>query len=310
MTSARRLYRLQLALGAAGVLAALLPLAVAIRALDFSLPAPAALLAACRSLLVPHAGAPALLVLALVALGLAVLVRALRSAWRQLRAGRHFVGGLTVVRAEVRDGAAIAIFDSERPQAFCAGLARPRIYASVAAMALPPEHLRAVLAHERYHLRRRDPLRVLLSRTMGDALFFVPALRRLADRYAALAEVAADEAAAREHGRGTLAAALLSFGRGRNPEVVVGIAPERVDCLLGRGPRWELPVSLLLGSTVTIGGVVALAAGAHALTRGVDLSLALLLAQSCMLFMAALPVVLVASALLFARVPAARLRAR
>jgi Zn-dependent protease with chaperone function len=310
MTSARRFYRLPLTLGAAGLLVALLSLAVALRALDFSLPAAGTLLESCRSLLVPHGGASALLVLGLAGLGLAVLVRAARTAMRQLRASRRFIRGLTLVRTDLRDGATIAVFDSERPQAFCAGFLRPRIYVSTAAAALPPQHLRPVIAHECHHLRRRDPLRILLARTMGDALFFVPSLRRLADRYAALAEVAADEAAVREHDRNALAAALLSFGQGSNPAAVVGIAPERVDCLLGEPPRWELPVSLLLGSAVAIAGLGGLAVGAHALTAGAELNLPLLLAQSCMLLMVALPLLLAVGALSFARSPRLRPRAR
>jgi hypothetical protein len=300
MTSARRFYRLHLALGAAGALAAALSLGTALRAIDFSPPTPDALLAACRGMLVPQAGS-ALLVLPLAALGLVVLLRAVRSWRRQLRTGRGFVEGLRVVGSEFRGGVPIDVFEAERPQAFCAGFVRPRIYLSTAAALMPPEQLRAVIAHERHHLRRRDPLRLLLGRALSDALFFVPALSRLTERYATLAEVAADEATAREHDRSTLAAALLSFGQSRNPAVVVGIAPERVDSLLGHRPRWELPVSLLVASAVAIGGLVAVALGTHALTSHAELSLPSLLAQSCMVLMAALPVSAALAALFLAR---------
>ena len=305
MTSARRLYRLQLGVSAAGLLVALLSLGVALRALDFSTPRPGVLVEACGSLL-PQAGAFALLVLPLAALGLSVVVLAGRSALRQLAASRRFVAGLRVVRTE-RQGE-VLVFDDRHPQAFCAGILHPRVYISTAAAALPDDHRRAVLAHERHHQRRHDPLRILLARMLSDALFFVPELRRLTDRYRSLAEVAADEAALREHDRETLAGALLAFGETSNTGVVVGIAPERVDCLLGSRPRWDLRVSALLRSGAALAALAALALGALALTAGGELNVPLLLAQSCMLLMFGLPLTLVGVAFILARAPRVRVR--
>jgi hypothetical protein len=220
---------------------------------------------------------------------------------RQVRGKRRFLARLRIVRVADVAGVRVAVFESARPQAFCAGFLRPRIYLSTAAAALPGEHLEAIVAHERHHRRRRDPLRLLVARTLSEALFFMPAVRRLTERYGALAELAADEAAVREHDRSTLAAALLSFGEARNPAVVVGVAPERIDHLLGRPPRWELPVSLLVGSAVAIGGLVGAAMTARALTSAAEVNLPLLVAQSCMLVMLALPILLVAAAVVLGR---------
>jgi hypothetical protein len=298
MRSAARIYRVQLALALLGAAAVALGAFVVLRALDFSTPSAEAMFAACRSLLIPDAGAGALLLLPLAGLALLSLTLGTRALVRQVRGKRRFLARLRIVRVADVAGVRVAVFESARPQAFCAGFLRPRIYLSTAAAALPGEHLEAIVAH---HRRRRDPLRLLVARTLSEALFFMPAVRRLTERYGALAELAADEAAVREHDRSTLAAALLSFGEARNPAVVVGVAPERIDHLLGRPPRWELPVSLLVGSAVAIGGLVGAAMTARALTSAAEVNLPLLVAQSCMLVMLALPILLVAAAVVLGR---------
>jgi Zn-dependent protease with chaperone function len=301
MRVAGRIYRLQLALAVVGVAAVALGLLVVLRALDFSRPSADSLFAACRSLVVPDAGSGALSLLPLAGFAMLSLTLGGRSLIRQVRAKRRFLARLRIARTADVGGTRVAVFDSTRPQAFCAGFLRPRIYLSTAAAALAGEHLEAIVTHERHHLRRRDPLRLLVAHALSEALFFLPALRRLTARYGALAELAADEAAVREHDRSTVAAALLSFGEARNPAVVVGIAPERVDHLLGRSPRWELPISLLLASAVAIGGLIGAAITARALTSAAELNVPLLVAQSCMLVMLALPLLLAGAALLLGR---------
>ena len=52
---------------------------------------------------------------------------------------------------------------------------------------LTEAELEAVLAHEHHHRRVRDPLRVAGGRILSEALFFVPVLRKLCERYAELA---------------------------------------------------------------------------------------------------------------------------
>jgi Zn-dependent protease with chaperone function len=80
--------------------------------------------------------------------------------------------------------------------AFTVGWLRPRVYvAAELESALSPDQLRAVLAHEAEHVRRRDPLRLSLLRFVSLTLFWLPALRRLADDFADDAEIVADDAA-------------------------------------------------------------------------------------------------------------------
>jgi hypothetical protein len=302
VTKARGVFWLQAAVALAGLAATALALVAALRAVSFTPPDAAALLVACRSFVLPQLTVASGLTLALGSVSFAVLALALRAALRGLRTQRRFLGSLHGV-GPFRSGQ-VLLFQDPQPQAFCAGLLRPRVYLSTAAVeALQDDELDAVLAHEQQHARLRDPLRVFCLRVLADGLFFLPALRRLADRYASLSELAADAAAVRASGgdRRPLAAALLLFGEVPNNPAVVSIAPERVDYLLGRKPRWELPAALLAGAAVSVGAMVALALRAIEVTEHGALNLPLLAAHACMLAMVLLPLVAGSAALLASR---------
>ena len=287
MTRAKAVFALHGALGivAAGVL--LFALATAVSGLSFDAPSAAALIEACASFVLPDLGVVSVLSLMLGSLAAAVFVLGVRSAVRQVLASRR------IIRALSRRGqgpAGAVLFAHDKPQAFCAGLLRPRVYLSTGATsALTADELDAVLAHEAHHARVRDPLRVFVVRVVGDALFFLPASRKLAERYAALAEMAADSAAVRTGGAQPLASALLTF-EAADP-AVVGIAPERVDHLLGERPAWQLPVALLAWSVTALTVVAAIATRLDAAQHGPALNVPLLAAQACMLLMAAAPMV-------------------
>ena len=88
-----------------------------------------------------------------------------------------------------------------QPFAVTVGLVRPRILVSdQLARALSAAELAAALAHERCHLRQRDPARLLAA--YG---WYLPAARWLAGRVALNRELAADRAALTRAGRGVLA---------------------------------------------------------------------------------------------------------
>lgn len=142
-------------------------------------------------------------------------------------------------RLEVRPGVVL----DHVPRAYCAGLWRPRVVITTGALhALSRAELGAVLAHEHAHARRRDALRIMLIRAVADALFFCPGARQLAERSAALAELAADEAA----DTSALASAMLTFDH---------VAPERVDRLLGASPRWNIGAATLLSGAIAVVGL-------------------------------------------------------
>jgi len=283
-------------------------LALGVSATDLSLGSAASgrLLEACRQFILPQLSVASLTAFLLGSMAFAALALAVRSAGRQIRAQHRFRAGLTVLGPLPVRSRPPLVFADASPQAFCAGLLRPRIYVSDAAVAvLGDQELEAVLAHEAHHARYRDPLRIFFARLLSDSLFFLPVLSRLADRYAALAEVAADASAVRgsDGDPRPLAAALLTFGQAPD-SAVVGIAPERVDHLLGKPPRWELPLALLAWAVVVSGALmVVLLRTAEAGTATVDLPM--LSHSVCMLAMALVPLFLGAVALLRLR----RLRA-
>jgi len=293
MNRANGTWALQAALGVAAAAVLAVSLAAGVRVLSFDAPSAAALAQACRTFALPDASFVSVLGVALGSLGVAALMCAARSALRQVRASRRFLAALSV-RGEAPRGT--VLFDDVRPQAFCAGFLRPRIYLSTGTVkALSADELDAVMAHEAHHAQLRDPLRVFVTRVLSDGLFFLPAVRRLAERYGALAELAADSAAVRARGAQPLASALLVF-EAADP-AVVGIAPERVDHLLGDRPAWELPVALVAWTALMLTLVAVVALRVQAADASV-LNVSLFAAQLCMLAMAVVPMVLGASVVL------------
>jgi len=130
--------------------------------------------------------------------------------------------------------------------AFAAGLARPRIWLSSGLLALLDEaELAAVLRHERHHLDRRDPLRVLLARSLAHGLFFLPVAAALRDLYLEAKEREADAASGANY---ELAAALLKLvqaGSHLPPAASLAAAASastagRIHRLLGREPAGRL----------------------------------------------------------------------
>jgi hypothetical protein len=200
-------------------------------------------------------GAGALL-LALGMLGAAVITTSVRAVWRQVLAYRRFRAVLQSVESLERDPR-VSVIPDPRPQAFCAGYLRPEVYVSRRTVELLTDaELDAVLAHEHHHRRFRDPLRIACARVLSEAIFFLPVLRPLCERYADVAELSADRAAVRASaGReGPLASALLAFDEYAAPGVS-GISPERVDSLLGQPMRWRLPAGLMAGSLGALSAV-------------------------------------------------------
>jgi hypothetical protein len=283
VSSARRLSWLGMAFGALAGAALLVAAGVAASRVELSMPPAERLAAACMQL-VPSVAVSGVVVLAVLGLAGVVLARGARACTGVLAAQRRLRGERCVVRIDESGPIAFCVIADAAPQAFCGGLLRPRIYVSQGALdALPERELRAVLAHEEHHRRRRDPLRLSAGAVVAEAFFFVPAPRRLLERYRTIAELAADDAAVRSTDRSTLARALLRFAA-PGPSGAVGVAPERVDQLLGERARWDLPVLVLAGSLLVLGLLVAIAVAAAAASRTVNVPMALM--GSCTLVMA------------------------
>jgi Zn-dependent protease with chaperone function len=107
------------------------------------------------------------------------------------------------------------ILDAPQPAAYCVPGRPATIVVTTGALAiLEPAQLSAVLAHERAHLDGRHHLLTGLTRGLAVVFPAVPLFARGRREVARLAEMRADDAAARRSGRGPLLAALLAMGTG------------------------------------------------------------------------------------------------
>lgn len=161
-------------------------------------------------------------------------------------------GGAIAVAAERigLDPARVRVVEGLPNPAFATGWWRPLVFvARDLPERLTADELEAVLAHEAAHVRRRDPLRLFLLKSLAALLFWLPALGRLVSDLADEWEIAADDAAARTHAL-PLASAILRMARADvgSPEPAVGfqrpdLLARRIRRLAGEDVRFETHVS-------------------------------------------------------------------
>lgn len=150
--------------------------------------------------------------------------------------------------------------------AFTAGhWLRPRVYIAesllVGDAALTADEVTAVLAHEAAHVRRRDPVRFLLLGSLARSLFWVPALRAIAEDIADEAEIIADDAASLATDPVTVASALIKLGAWKGTPAAMSavgflrpdLLDRRVRRLVGEDYR---PTGRLRGSAVLTAATV------------------------------------------------------
>ncbi|HEY3978110.1 MAG TPA: M56 family metallopeptidase [Streptosporangiaceae bacterium] len=152
------------------------------------------------------------------------------------------------------------VLDAPQPAAYCVpGRPGTIVLTSAALAILDADQLTAVLAHERAHLAGRHHLLTGLTRGLAAVFPAVPLFTRGPLEVARLAELRADDAAARRSGRRTLVAALLAMGTGAAVPAAAlaatgGATAARVQRLLdppGRTARGALAlttVTLLLAA--------------------------------------------------------------
>lgn len=198
---------------------------------------------------------------ALVALRAAAGSRALRALIRA--AGRPVPISMQNEAAALGCAARLDVVAGDDAFAITYGLIRPRILVSTGlAASLSAAEIRAVLAHEREHLRHRDPLRLLAARLAAAWGCYLPAAGWLVRRATLRRELAADRAAAGSAGRGVLAAALLKLAAMPASPAIAAASPAgdgrrsleaRITQLeRGRPLRQRLAVSRLLASGGTL----------------------------------------------------------
>lgn len=150
-------------------------------------------------------------------------------------------------------GARLTFLAQPEPAAFCYGFVRPRVAVTAGLLArLDDEALVAVLAHERRHLRRRDPLRYLVIAALTAAVFMFPLAPALRRRLEARIELAADRAALAVAPGGALAGALLAVLAGPEAHAVgaagLNATEARIAHLAGRPALPPLPARAVAGS--------------------------------------------------------------
>jgi Zn-dependent protease with chaperone function len=245
VTETRGLRRAEFAIAAFGLTAFLLALVFVLDAVRFH---GDVLLDAVAALPRGEVQGGGLLLIGLALFDVLALGRAAASVGRGVSIHRRVAAAMPVVGEVEIGGRVVRIVPGAEPRAFCAGLWRPSVYLSEGALErLGPRERSAVVAHEGHHAARRDPLRILIARAIGDAY----SLRALPRRELALAELAADAAAVRRDGAAPLAAAMLAFD---------DVAPERVDRLVGTPPADEVPRGLVAGAAIVLVVLTALLA--------------------------------------------------
>lgn len=207
--------------------------------------------------------------------------------FRQLVATAVLIRGLVARKIELPSSVVIAasgldldgridVVADDRPFSFCYWFLRPRICLSTALVErLDSDELRAVLYHERYHLRKRDPLRQIVARYFAAGLYVVPVVDELLAFHTLQKEIEADQEAVRASGDvRSLASALYKLLPDADdvslgllvPVSALSVTEARIDQLVaGRPLSLALsPLSIVLsgGALVAAAVLVAVKGGA------------------------------------------------
>jgi Zn-dependent protease with chaperone function len=191
---------------------------------------------------------------------------------RSRRRTRAHAEAARITGRQLPGAGATVVLDAPQPAAYCVpGRPAAIVLTSGALAVLDPVQLGAVLAHERAHLAGRHHLLISLTRGLAGSFPGVPVFRRGPAEVARLAELCADDAAARRTGRPALVAALLAMGTGAAvPGAALaatgGPVSARVDRLLdpprrGRRARYGLALAAMMMLLASVSGLVMAFAG-------------------------------------------------
>lgn len=173
------------------------------------------------------------------------------------------------------------VVGSKELSSFCYGYIKPRICLSTGLInSLNKGELKAVLLHESYHLKRSDPLKILLSQVAATMFFFVPTLRDFHRHYVLSKEIAADQLAIQDRGGQDIRSALMKVLNIPTPSFL-GVASfanensleKRVEILTNPGGGLRIKISkirLLLSTAVFLSALALLHLPVYAVENGHD----------------------------------------
>ncbi|WP_431677656.1 M56 family metallopeptidase [Kitasatospora sp. KL5] len=169
--------------------------------------------------------------------------------------------------AERRTGERLVVLENVRPEAWSLPGPEARLVVTTGALQqLTDRELAAVLSHERSHVRARHHWLAQCAEALATGFPGVGVFSAFRDQVGELVELAADDRAARRHGRLTTALALVEINAGRGvfgscPPHHLAQAPRRVDRLLAGRPRLTVlhRLRLTLAALVAPAGVVLVA---------------------------------------------------
>jgi Zn-dependent protease with chaperone function len=166
----------------------------------------------------------------------------------------------------------LLVIHAEEPRAFTFGLLWPAVAVSSSLVrCLADDEMEAILRHEAAHVRRRDPLRMLVVGSLARAFVFAPILRELARRFQAAKEIDADEDVIMAMGsRRPLVSALLRVEEIRPAGAMpsfAGISDARLASLEGEEP-FPRQQRRLLAASISLVTLLGIAAGLFVITTG------------------------------------------
>ncbi|HAM23493.1 MAG TPA: hypothetical protein DCQ04_14765 [Actinobacteria bacterium] len=163
----------------------------------------------------------------------------LRAIRRAQRARDLHIDHLTAVARQNVDLNAL-VLDHDTAAAYCLAGSRPTVVLTSAAIALlDDDELRAVIVHEREHMRGRHDVQLAAAAGLRWALPLLPLFRWGHDEQARLFEMVADDAAAHDVSRQVVATAMVQMAELAAPEPALNVGGHhtihRVHRLLAPG---------------------------------------------------------------------------
>jgi Zn-dependent protease with chaperone function len=187
----------------------------------------------------------------------AVVVTAALRTYRRYLPAHRLLGGVFPEKTANGPSVSFSLLPSGFPVAFTAGLFFPRVYLSKAATELLTAQERdIVLSHESEHIRRRDPLRLLL---LTFCEYWLPGVWHIRQQWQEKVEMECDQASVKlGFAADRVASTILKFEKakatGCSPAMSLAYAPQnnsdlkaRIESLFDNTPRAIGQRPVLLG---------------------------------------------------------------